>query len=325
MPGRPRPYGKVPSLSAVLALPAAVRLPRTVAVRRALLAGLFLAGFVALGFAFGPGAHAADRTRTADLPGLTAPAEAAAGASTPDRAATRDGSAIQNGQADQADQAGQADRADRAKQLSGSGAALARRGKASGAELARRAHTASDKVAHAVRPAAGQAASATGRVTRPVSRAVREIGGSARAALPVHLPSGEHTGHPGDGGAQQHGRTPDGDRTAGRGGACTQADAGPARAAHLVNGPRTPAAERPSATVHAQRDPGHHGLPGQCPQGPVAPASHSAGDGHGPRGGDQHAADPADSLRFRLLPGGVRTADGAPTRRRAEEILEFPG
>lgn len=310
MPGRPRPYGKVPSLSAVLALPAAVRLPRTVAVRRALLAGLFLAGFVALGFAFGPGAHAADRTRTADLPGATAPAEAAAGASTPDRAATRDGSTGQ---------------ADRTAQLSGSGAALGRQGKASEAELAERTHTASDKVADVVRPAADQAASATGGVTRPVSRVVGEIGDSARAALPVHLPSGEHTGRPGDGGAQQHGRTPDGDRPAGSRGACTQADAGAARAAHLVNGPRTPAAEHPSATVHEQRDAGSHGLPGQYPQGPVAPAPHSAGDGHGPRGGDQHAADPADSLRFRLLPGGVRTADGAPTRRRAEEILEFPG
>ncbi|MCL6297455.1 hypothetical protein [Streptomyces kronopolitis] len=321
-------------MSAVLVLPAAVRLPRTVAVRRALLAGLFLAGFVALGFAFGPGAHAADRTRTADLPGLTAPAETATGASTPDRAATRDGSAIQNdragqaneaAQAAQAAQAGQADRTGRAKQLSRAGTTLARQGKASGAELARRAHTVSDKVAETVRPATGRAASATGRLTRPVSRVVREIGDSARAALPVHLPSGEHTGHPGDGGAQQHGRTPDGDRTAGQRGPCTQADAGTGRAAHLVNGPRTAADEHPSATVHEQRDPGHHGLPGQSPQGPVAPASHSAGDGHGPRGGDQHAADPADSLRFRLLPGGVRTADGAPTRRRAEDILEFPG
>ncbi|MCZ0993788.1 hypothetical protein O1L44_12665 [Streptomyces noursei] len=49
-------------MSAVFALPAAVRLPRTVAVRRALLAGLFLVGFVLLGIGFGTGAHAADRT-----------------------------------------------------------------------------------------------------------------------------------------------------------------------------------------------------------------------------------------------------------------------
>ena len=37
------------------------------------------------------------------------------------------------------------------------------------------------------------------------------------------------------------------------------------------------------------------------------------------------AAAAAVPARFRLLPGGVRTADGAPTRRRAEDILEFPG
>ncbi|MEX2969342.1 hypothetical protein [Streptomyces sp. C184] len=296
-------------MSAVLALPAAVRLPRTVAVRRALLAGLFLVGFAALGFAFGPGAHAADRTRTADLPGASAPAKAPAEASTPDRAATRDGAA---------DQAGRAD------QLSGSGAELAPQGKGSEAKMAERAHDASDAVSDAVRPAADKAASATDRVTQPVSRVVREIGDSAGAALPVHLPSGEHTGRPGDGGAQQHGRTPGGERPADTCTAGATAHAGAARSAQLIDGLRTPAAEHPSATVHEQRDPGH-GLPGHFPQGPVAPASHNAGDGHGPRGGDQHAADPANSLRFRLIPGGVRTADGAPTRRRAEEILEFPG
>ena len=293
----------------MLALPAPVRLPRTMAVRRALLAGLFLVGFAALGFAFGPGAHAADRTRTADLPGATAPAKSPAEASTPDRAATRDGAA---------------GRAGRADQLSGSGAALAPQGKGSEAKLAERAHDTSGAVTDAVRPAADQAASATGRVTQPVSRVVRELGDSAGAALPVHLPSGEHTGRPGDGGAQQHGRTPGGDRPADSCTADAPAHAGAARSAHLIDG-LGKAAEHPSATVNEQRDPGHHSLPGHFPQGPVAPASHSAGDGHGPRGGDQHAADPANSLRFRLLPGGVRTADGAPTRRRAEEILEFPG
>ncbi|MCF3178265.1 hypothetical protein IPZ61_33835 [Streptomyces sioyaensis] len=297
-------------MSAVLALPAAVRLPRTVAVRRALLAGLFLVGFAALGFAFGPGAHAADRTRTADLPGVTAPAKSPAEASTPDRAATRDGAADQTRRADQ---------------LSGSGAALAPQGKGSEAKWAERAHDASAAVSGAVRPDADKAASATDRVTRPVSRVVREIGDSAGAALPVHLPSGEHTPRPGDGGAQQHGRTPGGDRPADSCTAGATAHAGAARSAQLIDGLRTSAAEHPSAAVHEQRDPGRHGLPGHSPQGPVAPASHNAGDGHGPRGGDQHAADPANSLRFRLIPGGVRTADGAPTRRRAEEILEFPG
>ncbi|MCB5911204.1 hypothetical protein LIU39_28240, partial [Streptomyces sp. SF28] len=61
-------------MSAVSVVPAAVRLPRTVAARRALLAGFFLIGFVALGFAFGPGAHADDRTQ--GLTGALAPAQA---------------------------------------------------------------------------------------------------------------------------------------------------------------------------------------------------------------------------------------------------------
>ncbi|MEU6327256.1 hypothetical protein ABZ851_08215 [Streptomyces sp. NPDC047049] len=289
-------------MSAVLALPAAVRLPRTVAARRALLAGLFLVGFVALGFAFGPGAHADDRTRSAELTGVTTPAETAS--DTPDRAATRDGAA--NG-------------------LSGSKAALQQQGKASGAKVAEHTHAASDAVAQAVRPAAEQAAPVTGRITEPVNRVVREAGDSAGAALPVHLPSGEHTGGSGDGATHQHGRTPGDAQPAGPRTADRAAGPYAVPSSDVADCLHEPAAEHPSAAAHEQHAPGHNGLPGQCPQAPMAPASHTAGDGHGPRGGDQHAAAPADSLRFRLLPGGVRTADGAPTRRRAEEILEFPG
>ncbi len=286
----------------MLALPAAVRLPRTVAARRALLAGLFLVGFVALGFAFGPGAHADDRTRSAELTGATTPAETAS--DTPDRAATRDGAA--NG-------------------LSGSKAALQQQGKASGAKLAEHTHAASDAVAQAVRPAAERTAPVTDRITEPVNRVVREVGDSAGAALPVHLPSGEHTGGSGDGATHQHGRTPGDAQPAGPRTADRAAGPYAVPSSDVADCLHEPGAEHPSAAAHEQHAPGHNGLPGQCPQAPVAPASHTAGDGHGPRGGDQHAAAPADSLRFRLLPGGVRTADGAPTRRRAEEILEFPG
>lgn len=304
MPRASPSVGEGPSLSAVFALPAAVRLPRTVAARRALLAGLFLVGFVALGFAFGPGAHADDRTRNADLTGVATPAKAAAEASSPDRAATRDGAA---------------------NRLSGSRTALERQGNASGAKLAERTHTASDAVAETVRPAAEQAAPVTDRITEPVNRVVREVGDSAGAALPVHLPSGEDTGRPGDGATHQHGRTPGDAQPAGPRTAAQAGDVPAAQPSHLVDcGPET-AAEHPSATAHEQHAPGRNGAPGPCPQAPMAPASHTAGDGHGPRDGDQHAAAPADPLRFRLLPGGVRTADGAPTRRRAEEILEFPG
>ncbi|MGW2629356.1 hypothetical protein ACWC2K_08515 [Streptomyces chattanoogensis] len=285
-------------MSAVLVLLATVRLPRTVAVRRALLAGLFLVGFVALGFAFGPGAHAADRTGTQPV---TREATLAA----PDREATPDGAA---------------------DRLSGSGGEFAQEGKAAGERLNRHGDAASTAVTEAVRPAAERLAPVTDPVTQPVTGVVQEVGSTVGATLPVRLPSGEHTGRPGDGTGPEQGHRSHGDRQAGPR-TVGPADAASAAAAHPVHCTKSlhQAAQHPRPALHEQRDQGHHGLPGQFPQGPVAPASQSAGDGHGPRGGDLHAATPAPFTPFRLLPGGVRTADGAPTRRRAEDILEFPG
>ena len=139
-------------MSAVSVLPATVRLPRTVAVRRALLAGLFLVGFVALGFAFGPGAHAEDRTATRDLSGATAPVEGRAvdesaslstGApatgetSTPARAATRDGAT---------------------DRLSRSETEFAQQRETARTEVAAHKDAADGAFAEAVRPAAEQAA-----------------------------------------------------------------------------------------------------------------------------------------------------------------------
>ncbi|WP_369358250.1 hypothetical protein [Streptomyces sp. cg2] len=296
-------------MSAVLALPAAVRLPRTVAVRRALLSGLFLIGFVLLGIAFGTGAHAADRSPADGHPA----ASALTGAQAPEGAtATR-----------------------RTGRLPESGDELAHQSRAADAGIARGTDTAAATVEGAVRPAERAAAPVTGRLTGPlgevagVVKGIGEIGDTVGGALPVHLPVGTHPGRPGDGGTPAHGGTPGGAPT---GPGAVPAGDGPAashvfRPAHCGYAPQHPAAaphqHRPVAL--AQRDAGHHDLPGQGPQGPAAPPAHTAGGGHGPRGGDQHAAVPADSPRFRLLPGGVRTADGAPTRRRAEEILEFPG
>ncbi|MFF4697375.1 hypothetical protein [Streptomyces chattanoogensis] len=279
-------------MSAVFALPAAVRLPRTVAVRRALLAGLFLVAFAALGFAFGPGAHAADRTGAQPVSreaALAAPHGAAEG-------------------------------------LSGSEDEFAQEGKAAGERFNRRSDDASTAVTEAVRPAAERLAPVTDPVTRPVTGVVREVGSTVGVTPPVRLPSGEHTGRPGDGtapeqGKRQHGDRPAGSRAVGQADAASAATPHPARCTDGVHR----AAQHPRPALHQQRNQGHHGLPGQFPQGPVAPASQSAGDGHGPRGGDLHAATPASFTPFRLLPGGVRTADGAPTRRRAEDILEFPG
>ncbi|KUL49588.1 hypothetical protein ADL22_08330 [Streptomyces sp. NRRL F-4489] len=300
-------------------LPAAVRLPRTVAARRALLAGLFLIGFVLLGIAFGTGAHAADRTPAGGHPAATA----LTGADTPDHATAprKTGQAPESGEAP-------------ARQGAADGAALTRRADTAaatvgGAAMERDAATVGD----AVRPAERAAAPVTGRlagavdgVTGTVGR-IGGIGDRIGGALPVHLPTGIHPGRPGDGGTPAHGGVPGGARP-GQDTAATGSgpDAphlfGPA---HCAYASQHPAAERVRPAVVPQRDAGHHGLPVPCPQGPAAPASHTTGGGHGSRGGDQHAAVAADSPRFRLLPGGVRTADGAPTRRRAEEILEFPG
>ncbi|MFH8568850.1 hypothetical protein [Streptomyces sp. NPDC017993] len=305
-------------MSAVSVLPAAVRLPRSVAVRRALLAGLFLVGFVALGFAFGPGAHADDRTAKQDLSGAAAPVkgqavdESAADlstrapapdeTSTPARAATRDGAT---------------------DRLSRSEAEFAQQRETARTEMAAHKDAADGAFAGTVRPAAEQAARVTDPVAAPVTGVARELRDAAGTELPIQLPTCENAGQPGDGtpgkGGAPFGEQPAGARAAGATGSAAQAYAD---AAH---DPRT-AAEQARPAVQEQRDQGSHGLPGQTPQGPVpAPSSHTAGDGHGPRGGDQNAASTADSPRFRLLPGGVRTADGAPTRRRAEEILEFPG
>ncbi|MEU2361629.1 hypothetical protein AB0O47_07490 [Streptomyces noursei] len=291
-------------MSAVFVTPAAVRLPRTVAVRRALLAGLFLIGFVLLGVAYGSGAHAADRTPVDGSPA----AAALSGAPAPDHVtASR-----------------------RTGRLPDSEAALAHQGTADGTALARRTDTATAAVEGAVRPAEQAAAPVADRLDGPVTGAVEGIGGIGErvgGALPVHLPVGSGPGRSGDGGGPAHGGAPGGAAT-GQGAA--HAGHGPSaphlfRPAHCAYAAPHPAADRSRSAAPEQRDAGHHGLPGQGQQGPAAPPAHSAGDGHGPRGGDQHAAVPADSPRFRLLPGGVRTADGAPTRRRTEDILEFPG
>ncbi|MFE7317361.1 hypothetical protein ACFU7T_30310 [Streptomyces sp. NPDC057555] len=296
-------------MSAVFVVPAAVRLPRTVAVRRALLAGLFLIGFVLLGAAFGSGAHAADRTPVDGHPAAPAPT----GATAPDRSAAPRHSG----------------------RLPESADALAGAGASEGAGATRRTDAAASAVRGAVRPAERATAPVTGRLTDPVDDGVdgvvREIGGIGRTVggtLPVHPPVGTHPGQPGDGGTPVHGGAPGG-TPAGPGTAATgDRPVAPhlIRSAHPGDAPHhAAAAAQPRPVAHAPRDAGHHGLPGPGPQGPAAPPAHTAGDGHGPRGGDQHAAVPADSPCFGLRSGGVRTADGAPTRHRAEEILEFPG
>ncbi|MCB5911754.1 hypothetical protein LIU39_31150, partial [Streptomyces sp. SF28] len=212
-----------------------------------------------------------------------------------------------------------APRAGRAVRHSRSGAALERQGEAARTATGQGAQAAAGALADAVRPAAERAA----RVTGPVTGAVREVGGAAGAVLPLPFPSGQHPGAPGDGGRPQDGSAPHGGAPAG-GNRAAGSDATTGTARSGYGGTRASAAGHARSAVHEQGAPGRDGLPGPLPKAPVAPASQNAGVGHGPRG-DQHAAVPADFALVGPLPGGVRTADGAPTRHRAEDILEFPG
>ncbi|KOT98626.1 hypothetical protein ADK86_16065 [Streptomyces sp. NRRL F-5755] len=299
--------------------PAAARLPRSVLVRRALLAGLFLAGFVAFGFAFGGGAQAADRTAGPD-PRFGPTMEAAPTAAAKKAAAVK---------------------------------------KASGTPVGKAVRPVAERTGTVVESGAEQAEpvtrpvteTATRPVTEPVRDAVREVHRAGDAAsLPVHLPvrlpgllpgvdgNGDHgpdhgpgDGHgeqPGQGSGPQH--TP-GPHDATTGSAQAAASAKPAECEptsaipHVLGDASPRTAQRAASASGQQPGQGRSGFPGRLPQGPASAASHTAGDGHGPRGGDHFAAVPAHPAHFGLVPGGVRAAAEPPTRQRAADILEFPG
>ncbi|MFB1043071.1 hypothetical protein [Streptomyces chrestomyceticus] len=313
-------------MSAVSALPAAARLPRSAVVRRALLAGLFLAGFVALGFAFGGGAQAADGSVSAK-PQVGALAQA------------------ERQQASVKDSAAEAGR-----EMRHGGKAAA------GAAAQTPVGKAVRPVAERTAPAAGQAAKpvtgpvtgpVAGRVTAPVRDVVREVRQVTDAdALPVELP-GRIPGAGGDGDADGDGDAGRGDghgEQPGQGSGPQHAGSGVQRGEENVNsahpGVRWVQAREhrgtlPQPVQHVDSAPerglghgnlpGFPGLPGQLPQAPASSAAHPAGDGHGPRGGDQFAAVPAHPAHFGLVPGGVLAAAEPPTRQRAADILEFPG
>lgn len=318
-------------MSAVSALPAAARLPRSAAVRqavmrRALLAGLFLVGFVALGIAFGGGAQAADGSVSTN-PQVGALAQA------------------ERQQASVKDSAAEAGR-----EMRHGGKAAA------GAAAETPVGKAVRPVAERTAPAAGQAAKpvtgpvtgpVAGRVTAPVRDVVREVRQVADAdALPVELP-GRIPGVGGDGDADGDGDAGRGDghgEQPGQGSGPQHAGAGVERGEENVNSAHSAArwvqarehrGTLPQPVQHVDSAPerglghgnlpGFPGLPGQLPQAPASSASHTAGDGHGPRGGDQFAAVPAYPAHFGLVPGGVLAAAEPPTRQRAADILEFPG
>lgn len=313
-------------MSAVPALPAAARLPRSAAVRQALLAGLFLAGFVALGIAFGGGAQAADGS-VSTKPQVGALAQA------------------ERQQASVKDSAAEA------------GREMRRGGKtAVGAAAETPVGKAVRPVAERTAPAAGQVAKpvigpVAERVTAPVRDVVRQVADAD--ALPVELPERiPGVGGDGDADGDGDGDTGRGDRHGeqpGQGSGPQQAGAGVQRGDEAVNAVNSAqphsrwvrTGELRGASSHSVQRvgsaserwlgqghgnlPGLPGLPGQLPQAPASSASHTAGDGHGPRGGDRFASVPAHPAHFGLVPGGVLAAAEPPTRQRAADILEFPG
>ncbi|GCD43563.1 hypothetical protein [Streptomyces paromomycinus] len=315
-------------MSAASALPAAARLPRSAVVRhavvrRALLAGLFLAGFVALGFAFGGGAQAADGSAsTKPQVGALTPADPQASVKASAAAAGRE---------------------------------LRRGGQAAvGAAAETPVGKAVRPVAERTAPAAGQVAEpvtgpVTERVAAPVRDVVHEVRQVAAAGpFPVELPGripGVGVGVDGDGDGDDgrgHGRG----EQPGQGPGPQHAGAGVQRGAEgdnaagiagrwALTGELRGVSSQPVQHVDAASErwlgqghgslPGFPGLPGQLPQAPSSSSSLTAGDGHGPRGGDQFAAVPAHPAHFGLVPGGVLAAAEPPTRQRAADILEFPG
>ncbi|MFH9421203.1 hypothetical protein [Streptomyces sp. NPDC017529] len=305
-------------MSAAPALPAAARLPRTAVVRSALLAGLFLAGFVALGLAFGGGAHAADR-----------PAGMKPQVGTVATQASVDASAAEAG-----------------RELERGGKTAV--GTVTQTPVGKAVRPVAERTAPAAEEAAGQA---TEPVTAPVRDVVRKVRQAADAgSLPVELPGripgvgGNDNGNgggdsgrgddgrgeqPHQGSGPQHGLGSQ--HAVGTGGQQDAArvkslDCAPtwARMSGLRDASPQPA-QRAGSASEQQPGQGSGGLPGPLPQGPAPSASHTAGDGHGPRGGDQFAAVPVHPAHFGLVPGGVLAAAEPPTRQRAADILEFPG
>lgn len=303
----PQFTGKVPTLSAVLAVPAAVRLPRSAAARRALLTTLLLGGFLTLAFLFGGTAHAASGT---DDPG---------------RKSSEASALVKSGKSSGAEHDEQADEKKKAAAY-----------KAALAEHRREAQRAAEKTASQVIEPVKEGAAGAGQVTRPVGETVDGVadtvdlrGLSERLGLQIG-DAGEDVPGDGSGGVPGHdsGSATGAADGAGYGPEGERAQAGPDGARGLTS----------HAAVHnsAAGDAGSRGDGGpsdrlpfqQAPSAPASSTSQYAGDGNGPRGGGPfklagHVT--GDQCSGLLQPGAVSAAAGTPTRDRAAEILEFPG
>ncbi|MEU8824163.1 hypothetical protein [Streptomyces sp. NPDC048636] len=311
-------------MSAVFALPAAVRPPRTVAVRRALLAAFFLGGFLALAFLFGGTAHAAGQDQPVATTGQ-AKGSGASGVLDPAKAdaARADAAKASHPRADSAKAGAVRDHAERAGQA----------GEHTRDRAAEAADDTGDAVAEAVRPVREPIGRQAGQVTDPVGDLVRNTGDE----LPVDLPG---LGVGGGGGAGSDGSA------AGQGPAHDRAAHGEwAPGVHQsthTTSPAGPVAASPVTTPSRTADDAGHGTvvravggaaqdggapaPLPLPRSPLGTVSQYTGDSGAPRGGDTHAAlPPSDADHFGLRPGAIRAESSAPTRERFNEVLEFPG
>ncbi|WP_069814622.1 hypothetical protein [Streptomyces sp. TP-A0874] len=81
----------------------------------------------------------------------------------------------------------------------------------------------------------------------------------------------------------------------------------------------------PDGDPEQEQQPGPQ--PVQLPEGPYSAATsvNSADGNNGPRGGESHAVLPSGQPLFGLKAGAIRAVSASPTRDRSTEILEFPG
>ncbi|MGH3308996.1 MAG: hypothetical protein ACRDP3_00135 [Streptomyces sp.] len=297
------------------AVPAAVRLPRSVAARRALLTVLFLGGFLGLALLFGGSAHAASGQ---DGPGSGATSATA-------------GLIEQNDTTDEAADNTSDKAADNTSHEAADDTSHEAADKAGGATP--KAQRATSETARKVIDPVAKSAERTGEITRPVGEAGQGV------TEPVR-PGGltERTG------LQQGDDSGAGGSAADRGTETTP-DASGTRAGYGPNGPDRPAAHGTADAEAADPGPAHHATPSEVThqggspvhplppvqQGPAAPASGGspgAGDGHGPRGGQHQLAGVVTGMEHYgplCAAGAVRAAEGTPTRERCGDVLEFPG
>ncbi|MGW5445915.1 hypothetical protein [Streptomyces asiaticus] len=298
-------------MSVTSAMPVAVRLPRTVAARRALLAALFLGGFLALAFLFGGSAHAAERSDQG----------AAAGATSEQAGAS-------------------ADRSHASRPLDPSGVERARQQVERHAPpvVGRATHKAQDVVQEAVRPIQEPVERQAQKITKPIGDLVD---GATSGELPVRLPEvgiGDAIGVGPQDSAAHHGPATE----------HHAAEAEPAtvhKAAPAAQEPMGPGAYAQAALAHHDAAVSHDGhgpvvraavsgtgpdggapAPLPLPRSPLGATSQYTGDSGASRGGNTQAALPPSGVpSFGLKPGTVRAESSAPTRERFNEVLEFPG